>query len=145
MSANPFPSSANHSCSPLALIHSDLHGLLPVATHQGYKYWITFIDDSTHFRAVYLLKNKSQAFEVFKEYKAWAENQLSTKILKLQDNKGGEYMSKEFLQFTAQHGIQRQHSTRNRPQQNGLAERANKTMGDRITAMLAESGLPFSF
>ena len=97
MSANPFPSSANHNCSPLALVHSDLHGPLPVATHQGYKYWITFIDDSTHFRAVYLLKNKSQAFEVFKEYKAWAENQLSTKILKLQDNKGGEYMSREFL------------------------------------------------
>ena len=82
---------------------------------------------------------------MFKEYKAWAENQLSTKILELQDDKGGEYMSKEFLQFTAHHGIQRRYSTRNRPQQNGLAERANKTMGDRITAMLAESGLPFSF
>jgi len=111
MSANPFPSSANHNRSPLALIHSDLHGPLPIATHQGYKYWITFIDDSTRFRAVYLLKTKSQAFEVFKEYKAWAENQLSAKILELQDDKGGEYMSREFLEFTTQHGIQRHHST----------------------------------
>jgi len=145
MSANSFPPSANHNRSPLALVHSDLHGPLPVATHQGYKYWITFIDDSTRFRSIHLLKSKSQAFEAFKDYKAWAENQLSTKILELQDDKGGEYMSKEFLQFTTQHGIQRRHSTQNRPQQNGLAERANRTMGDRITAMLAESGLPFSF
>ena len=54
-------------------------------------------------------------------------------------------MSKEFLQFTAQYGIQRQHSTWNRSQQNSLAERANRTMGDHITVMLAESELPFSF
>jgi len=59
MTANPFPLSANHNHSPLALVHSDLHGPLLVATHQGYKYWITFIDNSTYFRAVYLLKNKS--------------------------------------------------------------------------------------
>ena len=70
MSANPFPLSANHNCSLLALIHSDLYGPLPVATYQGYKYWIIFIDDVICFRAVYLLKNKSQAFKVFKEYKA---------------------------------------------------------------------------
>ena len=38
MSANPFPPLVNHNCFPLALVHSDLHGPLPVATHQGYKY-----------------------------------------------------------------------------------------------------------
>ena len=70
MFANPFPPSANYNRSPLALVHSDLHGPLPVATHQGYKYWITFIDDSTCFRSIHLLKSKSQAFEAFKDYKA---------------------------------------------------------------------------
>jgi len=113
MSANPFPPSANHNRFPLALVHSDLYEPLPVATHQGYKYWITFIDDSTRFRSIHLLKSKSQTFKVFKDYKAWAENQLSAKILELQDDKGGEYMSKEFLQFTTQYGIQRHYSTRN--------------------------------
>jgi len=38
MSANPFPPSANYNHSPLALVHSNLHRPLPVATHQGYKY-----------------------------------------------------------------------------------------------------------
>ena len=54
-------------------------------------------------------------------------------------------MSNAFLKFTEQCGIERRHSVRNRPQQNGLAERANRTMGERITAMLSESGLPTSF
>jgi transposase InsO family protein len=85
------------------------------------------------------------AFEVFKVYKSWAENQLRVKIRALQDDKGGEYMSKAFLAFTEQCGIERRHSTRNRPQQNGLAERANRTMSERITAMLSESRLPPSF
>jgi len=145
MHSNPFPPSPNHNRAPLELIHSDLHGPLPVTTHSGYKYWITFIDDCSCFRAVYLLKAKSEAFEAFKDYKSWAENQLGAKIRALQDDKGGEYMSNAFLKFTTACGIERRHSVRNRPQQNGLAERANRTMGERITAMLAESGLPLSF
>jgi transposase InsO family protein len=139
MHALPFRFSLSHNCSPLELVHSDLHGLLPVATHSGYKYWITFIDNATCFRAVYLLKAKSEAFKAFKVYKSWAENQLGVKLRALQDNKGSEYMSKAFLAFTEAAGIERRHSTRNRPQQNGLAEQANRTMGERITAMLSES------
>jgi len=45
MLSNFFLFSLNHNCS---LIYLDLHGLLPIATHQGYKYWITFINDATH-------------------------------------------------------------------------------------------------
>jgi hypothetical protein len=122
MHALPFRSSSSHNRSPLELVHSDLHGPLPVTTHSGNKYWITFIDDATRFRAVYLLKAKSEAFEAFKVYKSWAENQLGVKLRALQDDKGSEYMSKAFLAFTEAAGIERRHSTRNRPQQNSLAE-----------------------
>src|SRR5882724_3538704 len=54
-------------------------------------------------------------------------------------------MSSAFLHFTTDAGIVRQHTVRNRPQQNGVAERANRTMAEGVTAMLAESGLPMSF
>jgi transposase InsO family protein len=63
----------------------------------------------------------------------------------LQDDKGGEYMSAEFLKFTDECGIERRHTTRNRPQQNSVAERANCTMADDITAMLVEAKLPPSY
>ncbi len=78
-------------------------------------------------------------------FKAYAENQLNAKIKAVQDDKAGEYMSAAFHKFMDQCGIARRHSTRNRPQQNGVAERANRTISDHVTAMLNEANLPASF
>ena len=54
-------------------------------------------------------------------------------------------MSNAFIKFTDQWGIHRRHTTRNRPQQNGVAECADQTMGEDISAMLYEAQLPPSF
>jgi transposase InsO family protein len=145
MTASPFPTSSSQSTKPLELIHSDLHGPLPVATAEGYRYWITFIDDYSKLRAVMFLKRKSDAFEAFRTFKAYAENLLGCKIQALQDDKAGEYMSNAFIKFTNECGIARRHTTRNRPQQNGVAERANRTMADHVTAMMHEARMPASF
>ena len=142
MHANPFPISHSRASRPLQLVHSDVHGPLKVSTQQGYRYWITFIDDHSRFKAVYLLKRKSEAFAAFKQFRAWAENVTGERLGSLRDDKGGEYMSREFEAFCIDHGIQRQHSVRNRPQQNGVAERANRTMEEAIISMLYESGMP---
>jgi transposase InsO family protein len=128
--------------SLLELVHMDLHGPLPVATREGYRYWVTFIDDASSHHAALRLKRKSDTFDAFKTYKAFAENQLQAKIKELQDDKGGEFMSKAFIKFTDECGIHRRHTTRNRPQQNGVAEHANRTMGEDISAMLHEAQLP---
>ena len=145
MVSNPFPSSSRISSSPFELIHSDLHGPLSVQSPEGFRYWITFIDDCTKLKAVLFLKRKSDAFDNFKTFKAYAKNQLNAKIKALQDNKAGEYMSAAFLKFTDDCGIVRRHSTRNWPQQNGVAERANRTISDHATAMLVQSKLPALF
>ena len=145
MNAHPFPSSTNRAANPLDLIHSDLHGPFKTRTHSGYRYWITFIDDNTRFRAKYFLCSKDQAFDAFKLFKAKAENHWNRKIRALRDDKGSEYMSNRFIQFTDQCGIERLHTVRNRPQQNGVAERANRSIEEHATAMLFEAGLPPSF
>jgi transposase InsO family protein len=145
MNANPFPSSTSRSTKALELIHTDLHGPFKTRTISGYRYWITFIDDFTRFRAVMFLKSKDQAFDAFKRYKAYAETHLSSKIKSMRCDKGGEYISKEFIDFTQHHGITRQYTVRARPQQNGVAERANRTIQEHVTAMLQESRLPPSF
>ena len=54
-------------------------------------------------------------------------------------------MSNEMEAFCIEQGIERQHTVRNRPQQNGVAERFNCTLAKGLTAMLAESGLPSFF
>src|SRR6266850_2477365 len=145
MHANPFPISHSRASRPLQLVHSDVHGPVKISTHQGFRYWITFIDDHSRFKAVYLLKRKSEAFAAFKQFKAWAENVTGERLGGLRDDKGGEYMSREFDTFCIDHGIQRQHTVRNRPQQNGVAERANRTMEEGIISMLYKSGMPPSF
>jgi hypothetical protein len=145
MTSRQFPSSSRQSLALLELIHSDLHGPLPVPSPEGYHYWIMFLDDRTKLHAVHFLKRKSDTFDMLKTFKAYAENQVNAKIKALQDDKGGEYMSAAFLKFTDQCGITRRHSTRDSPQQNGVAERANHTISDHATAMLNESNLPASF
>ncbi len=142
----PIPKSASHRAAfALGLIHSDLHGPISTQTRQGWKYWITFIDDFSCYWTVIPLRKKSDAFDAFKRFKALAENQLNAKIKCLRDDKGGEYMSTEMDLFLKAAGISRQHTVRNEPHQNGVAERANRTLGEGMTAMLTEAKLPASF
>jgi transposase InsO family protein len=91
------------------------------------------------------MKHKSDTLDAFKAFKAWAEKQTGKPIKCLREDKGGEFMSNEFDAFLKNCGIARQHSVRNRPQQNGVAERANRLLHERITAMLNESGLSKAF
>src|SRR5258708_31385884 len=57
MHADPFPLSSTRTSRPLQLVHSDVHGPVKVSTHQGYRYWVSFIDDFFCFKAVYCGKN----------------------------------------------------------------------------------------
>ena len=79
MHANPFPTSSWRASRPLELVHSDVHDVGHISM-SGFRYWITFIDDYSRFRFVIPLKAKSQAFEAFKTFKAFAENQSEQKI-----------------------------------------------------------------
>ena len=106
MHANPFPISHSRASKPLQLMHSEVYGPVKVPTHQGYRYWVTFIDDFPCFMAVYLLKRKSETFAAFKQFKAWAENVNGHRLGCLRDDKGSEYMSREFEAFCIDHGIQ---------------------------------------
>ncbi|KAJ2911346.1 hypothetical protein MD484_g9068, partial [Candolleomyces efflorescens] len=94
---NPFPNLSEHrSTEIIGRIHSDLHGPL-TRTPSGFKYWITFIDDHSRFKEVHLLKSKDEASRHFKEYIAKVERQTGRLVKEIRDDKGGEYMSNEFI------------------------------------------------
>ena len=99
--------------SPLG--HVSPLGHFPIGLLRSHEFnnWVTFIDDFSCFKAVYLLKRKSETFAAFKQFKAWSENLTGAKLGTLRDDKGGEYMSGEFEAFCLEHGIQRQHTVRN--------------------------------
>jgi hypothetical protein len=65
--------------APLDLKHFDLCEMNGILTKGGKRYFMTFIDDSTRFCYVYLLKSKDEAFHYFKTYKAEVQNQLERK------------------------------------------------------------------
>src|SRR3984885_10126689 len=132
------------SSLPLELVHSDLHGPLP-ATANGFKYWISFTDDASRYRRCWLLHKKSEAFDAFKHYKAWAEKQTGKSLKSFRDDKGGEYMSNEWERFMLEHGIERQHTVRATPQQNGVAERTNRILDEGVASLLSDSHFPARF
>ena len=120
-------------------------GSFSVHARGGYKYFITFTDDYLRYGYVYLMKNKSEALNTFKEFKAESEKQLRRHIKSLRSYQGGEYMSIEFVSFLKEHGILSQFSALGTPQQNGVAERSTQTLLDMVRSMMSLSTLPLSF
>ena len=75
----------------LELIHTDICGPFPTATRNGHRYFISFIDDHSRYGYVYLIKEKAQALDMFKSFKAKVELQLNRHIKAIRSDRGGEY------------------------------------------------------
>ena len=73
------------------------------------------------------------------------ENQSGKKVKALRSDNGGEYISKQFADFCAEKGIKREFTAPYTPAQNGVAERMNRTIQERLMSMLSQSHLPQSF
>ncbi|MCO5569785.1 hypothetical protein L7F22_023500 [Adiantum nelumboides] len=74
-----------------------------------------------------------------------AENFSKKKLKVLRTDNGGEYTSSEFKAFCSKHGILMEFTTPYTPAQNGIAERMNRTIQERVTAMLSMASLPLEF
>ena len=86
-----FPITETKTKNPLELLHTDLWGPSPTPSIQGYKYYISFVDDFTRFTWIFPLKTKADTFQVFIIFKAQVEKQLDKPIKCLQSDWGGEY------------------------------------------------------
>ncbi|KAE8719673.1 hypothetical protein F3Y22_tig00109926pilonHSYRG00011 [Hibiscus syriacus] len=93
----------------------------------------------------YVHSDKSEVFEKFKLWKAEVENQTGRKIKCLRSDNGTEYTDSQFLQFCKEHGIQRHFTVRKTPQQNGVAERMNRSLNERARCLRLNAGLPKHF
>lgn len=137
----PFPSVGTRAKHLLELIHSDVCGPMSVNSLGGARFYVTFIDDYSRFTKVYIIKNKNQVFDCFLEYKNLVENQLGCKIKKIRTDNGGEYCNAKFERLCVDSGIIHQRSCAHTPQQNGLAERYNRTIVERARCMLFDANL----
>ncbi|KAK0586137.1 hypothetical protein LWI29_001641 [Acer saccharum] len=129
----------------LEYVHSDLWGPSKVPTHGGNRYFLSLIDDYSRKLWLYLLKSKDQAFESFKAWKRLVENQTSKKLKILRTDNGLEFCNENFNKFCEEHGITRHKTVRHTPQQNGVAERMNRTVLEKVRCLLIGAGLSQNF
>ncbi|GJS78862.1 retrotransposon protein, putative, ty1-copia subclass [Tanacetum coccineum] len=116
-----------------------------IVSRQGASYFVTFTDDFSRYGYVYLLEHKHEVFETFKVFQKKVEYQLEKTIKSLRSDRGGEYMSQDFLDYLKEHGIIAHRTPRYTPQHNGVSERRNRTLLDMVRSMMSQKTLPKSF
>ena len=90
------------------------------------------------------MKSKDQVLDVFKYFHVKVERQTDNQLKSVRANNGGEYRG-PFEQYCRIHGIRLKKTVPKTPQQNGVAERMNRTFYDRIRCMFSHAKLPKSF
>lgn len=129
----------------LEIIHSDVAGPITPTAHDGGKYFVSFIDDYSNFVYVYIIKTKSEVFDCFREYCNMIQSKFNLKISTLRCDNGGEYSSQEFKKFCKENGTFIDYTTPYTPEQNGKAERFNRSVVEKARAMLQQANMPKKF
>ncbi|KAA0055836.1 ty1-copia retrotransposon protein [Cucumis melo var. makuwa] len=137
----PFKPVEYRTTELLELIHSDLADFRTTASRGGKNYYVSFVDDYSRYTKIYLIRTKNEAVSMFIKFKAESENQLGKRIKRLRSDRGGEYSDKTLKEFCESNGIIYEFTAPYSPQQNGIAERKNRTLKEMMNAMLLSSGL----
>ena len=116
-----------------------------IEARDRYHYFLIFTDDLSRYEYIYLMKQRSETFEKFKEFQSEVENHRNKKIKFLQSDHGGEYLSYEFGLHLRQCGIVSQLTPPGTAQRNGVSERRNHTLLDMVQSMMSLTDLPLSF
>ena len=141
-----FPASCSKpSGELLELVHSDVCGKMSVKSLSGAEYFLTFIDDKTRYVWTYVLKRKDQVFAKFMEWKTLVEKSTGQKLKTLRTDNGGEFTSTQFQDYLRSKGVRHELTVPKTPQQNGVAERMNRTLVEMVRSMIADAKLPKKF
>ena len=137
---NSYPS---RRANLLDLIHTDVC-TMQTRTRGGALYFVTFIDDCSRKVWIFALKSKDQVLDVFKDFHVKVERGTGRQLKCVRADNGGEYRG-PFEQYCRSHGIRLEKTVPKTPQQNGVAERMNRTIQERIRCMLSDAKLPKYF
>nr|GEU55034.1 putative ribonuclease H-like domain-containing protein [Tanacetum cinerariifolium] len=130
---------------PLYRLHMDLFGPTFVKSLNKKSYCLVVTDDYSRFTWVFFLATKDETSPILKTFITGLENQLSLKVKVIRSDNGTEFKNNDLNQFCGMKGIKREFSIPRTPQQNGIAERKNRTLIKAAGTMLADSLLPITF
>ncbi|GJW72503.1 putative ribonuclease H-like domain-containing protein [Tanacetum coccineum] len=129
----------------LQLLHMDLFGPTNIRSIDQKYYSLVVTDDFSRFSWTFFLGTKDETFYVLKEFIALIENQLNKKVKGIRCDNGTEFKNAKLIELCGEKGIKRDYSNPRTPQQNGVAERKNRTLIEAARTMLADSKLPTMF
>lgn len=138
----PYSTSHDISTSSFDLVYSDVWGPAPTLVGR-HNYYVSFIDDHSKYTWIYLLKKKSDVFQVFHDFQNFVERKFNKKIISMQTDWGGEY--EKLNSFFQRIGISHRVSCPHAHQQNGAAERKHRHIVEVGLSLLAHASMPLKF
>ena len=137
-------SSSYKKSNVLELIHSDVCGPMSTKTIGGALYFVTFIDDHSRKLWCYAMKTKDEVSEIFQSFHVEIERETGRTLKCLRSDNGGEYIG-ALEAYCKSKWIRHEQSVPKTPQHNGVAERMNHTIMERVRCMLSHAKLSKSF
>ncbi|KAJ9557962.1 hypothetical protein OSB04_012576 [Centaurea solstitialis] len=131
--------------SPLQLLHMDLFGPVNVQSIAGKKYTLVIVDEYSRYTWVFFLRSKSDAPEEIILFVRKMERLNNLTVRSIRSDHGTEFKNSTLETFFDQKGISQNFSFVRTPQQNGVAERRNKTLIEAARSMLSEANLATQF
>lgn len=145
MSRKSFPKKSNTILEPFDCVATDVCGPMHIETPYHEKYFVTFTDIHTGYCEVYFMNSKDQVSTRIKDFVAKWKNQIGKKPKILRCDRGREYINNDVRSFLSHEGIILQCTVGYAPEQNGTAERMNRTLMEAARTMLVDSGLSSCF
>ncbi|GJV57077.1 putative ribonuclease H-like domain-containing protein [Tanacetum coccineum] len=132
-------------CQPLQMLHMDLFDPTFVKSLMKKTYCLVVTDDFSRFTWVFFLATKDETSGILKSFITGIENLIDLKVKIIRSDNGTEFKNRIMNEFCEMKGIRREYSIARTPQQNGIAERKNRTLIEAARTMLADSKLPTTF
>ncbi|GKA61458.1 retrovirus-related pol polyprotein from transposon TNT 1-94 [Tanacetum coccineum] len=129
----------------LNLLHMDLCGPMRVASINGKKYILVIVDDYFRYTWTLFIRPKDETREVLKDFLTMIQINLQALVIFVRTDKGTEFLNKTLNALFKEDGIEHQTSTPQKPEQNDVLERKNRTLVEAARTMLSASKLPLLF
>ncbi|KAJ0509687.1 putative RNA-directed DNA polymerase [Helianthus annuus] len=141
----PFPLSEHKTKSLGELIHLDLWGPYKVTSYEGFKYFLTIVDDFSRTVWCYLLTSKTEVFDNLCNFYELILTQFEKKIKIIRSDNGTEFVNNQMNLFCKNKGILHQTSCAYTPQQNGVVERKHRHLLNTARALMFQGNLPLNY
>ena len=118
---------------------------MPTLLYYKKKWILTILDDYSSFATIATLHKKSDASQALQSFIALMQRKLNSKVITIRSDRGGEFTSNELTQFLQKEGIERQFSAPHLHQQNGRAERLNRTLTEKAECLRLHASCPHTW